>query len=78
MLPASEAKKKTHNNINDCVTKELDKLNKQIDEAIAKGKFSITNDGTLQPATRERLESFGYKVKVGSQYNESYYSISWS
>lgn len=39
MLSASEAKKKTQDSINDRVTKELDKLNKQIDEAIARGSF---------------------------------------
>ena len=78
MKSTRKAKKKTHNNINDCVTQELNKINKQIDGAIAKGQFSITNDGTLHPATRERLESLGYKVQVGSQYNESYYSVSWS
>lgn len=78
MLSASEAKKKTQDSINDRVTKELDKLNKQIDKAIARGSFSISNDGILQSETSKRLESLGYRVQTGSQYNESYYNISWS
>lgn len=78
MLSASEAKAKTQNNIDSCVTQELNKLDKQISEAISNGKFSICNDGILQHTTQERLESLGYKVETGSQYNESYYSVSWS
>ncbi len=50
---------------------------KQIDKTIANGKFSISNDGYLQSQTRKKLEELGYKVETGSQYNESYYSVSW-
>lgn len=77
MLSASEAKTKTQNNIDDCITQELEELNKKINNAISCGKFSICNDGYLQPETRKRLEQLGYKVETGSQYNQSYYSISW-
>lgn len=31
MISASEANKKTHDNINDCVTQELNKLNKDLE-----------------------------------------------
>lgn len=77
MLSASEAKAKTQNNIDDCVTQELSKLNDQILDAITNGKFSISNEGSLQPETRKKLEELGYEIKTGTQYNESYYSISW-
>lgn len=77
MLSASEARTKTQNNINDCTTKELAKLEEQMANAILEGKFSISNDGCLQFSTRQRLEELGYKVTTGSQYNEPYYSISW-
>lgn len=77
MLSASEAKAKTQNNIDDCVTQELNKLDEQISNAIAEGKFSISNDGSLQLETRKKLEELGYEIKSGTQYNESYYSVSW-
>ena len=77
MISASEARKKTENNINNCATKELSEIMQEIDEAIEDGKFSISNDGYLQSKTKQRLEELGYKVKTGSQYNESYYSVNW-
>ena len=46
-------------------------------DAIADGKFSISEDGCLKPETRKKLEELGYKIETGNQYNESYYSISW-
>ncbi len=77
MISASEARKKTENNINNCATKELSEIMEKIDRAIANGKFSISDDGYLQSQTRKKLEELGYKVETGSQYNEGYYSVSW-
>lgn len=39
--------------------------------------FLISEDGSLKPETRKKLEELGYKVETGTQYNEPYYSISW-
>ncbi len=77
MISASEARKKTENNINNGTTRELSEIMRQIEKAIANGKFSISNDGYLQSETEQKLEELGYKIKTGSQYNESYYSVSW-
>ncbi len=77
MISAIEARKKTENNINNCVTKELSEIMEKINKAITNGKFSISNDGYLETETEQRLEELGYKIKTGSQYNESYYSVSW-
>ena len=77
LLTADEARSKTQENIQKCLTAELHKLSGQINNAIAEGKYSISNDGYLQHETRLRLEELGYKIQTGSQYNESYYSISW-
>lgn len=77
MLSACEANKKTLNNIRECTTEELSKLEKQINQAISNGKFSISNDGCLQPETTLRLQDLGYKITTGNQYNEQYYCISW-
>ncbi len=78
ILEANIAKLQTQANIKDCAAKELSKIEEQIYEAISNGKFSIYNDGILQPETKQRLEELGYKITTGLQYNESYYSISWS
>lgn len=74
---ASEANKMTNNAIDSCTTQQLAELSKLIRDAIADGKFSISEDGCLKPETRKKLEELGYKVETGVQYNESYYSISW-
>ena len=75
--PASEANKMTNHVIDNCTTQQLAELSKLIRDAIADGKFSISEDGCLKPEIRKKLEELGYKVETGSQYNESYYSISW-
>lgn len=77
LLSASESHKKTVDNIKNCSTKELAEISKRISDAIANGKFSISDDGCLQYETIQRLEELGYKVQTGSQYNEQYWSISW-
>ena len=77
LLSASESHKKTVDNIKNCSTKELAEISKRISDAIANGKFSISDDGYLQYETTQRLEELGYKVQTGSQYNEQYWSISW-
>lgn len=74
---ASEANKMTINAIDSCTTQQLAELSKFIRDAIADGKFSISEDGSLKPETRKKLEELGYKVETGCQYNEPYYSISW-
>ena len=78
LLSASEAHKKTVDNIKNCSTKELAEISKRIRDAIADGKFSISGDGCLQYETTQRLEELGYEVKTGSQYNEPLWKISWN
>lgn len=77
LLSASEAHKKTTDNIKDCSTKELAEISNKISDAITNGKFSINGDGYLQYETIQRLEELGYKVQTGSQYNEDHWNISW-
>lgn len=74
---ALEANKMTNHAIDSCTTQQLAELSKLIRDAIADGKFSISEDGCLKPEIRKKLEGLGYKVETGNQYNESYYSISW-
>ena len=74
---AHEANNMTKHVIDSYTTQQLTELSKLIRDAIADGKFSISKDGCLKPKTRKKLEELGYKVETGTQYNESYYSISW-
>lgn len=74
---ASEANRKTKENIEDCCTQQLYKISEKISKAIANGKFSIDSDGYLVPETEQRLKELGYKVETGVQYNEAYWIISW-
>ena len=74
---AHEANNMTKHVIDSYTTQQLTELSKLIRDAIADGKFSISEDGCLKPKTRKKLEELGYKVETGTQYNESYYSISW-
>ena len=59
---ALEANKMTNNAIDNCTTQQLAELSKLIRDAIADGKFSISEDGSLKPETRKKLEELGYKV----------------
>lgn len=74
---AHEANNMTKHVIDGRTTQQLAELSKLIKDAIADGKFSISEDGCLKPETQKKLEELGYKVETGNQYNESYYSISW-
>lgn len=51
LLSAGEAHKRTVDNIKNCSTKELAKISKKISEVIVNGRFSISDDGYLQPET---------------------------
>ena len=74
---ASEANKMANNAIDNYTTQKLIELSKLIRDAIADGKFSISEDGCLKQKKKKKLEELGYKVETGTHYNELYYSISW-
>lgn len=74
---AAEAKNATELAKENSITKQLEELSFEINTAIHKGKYNITNDGTLDSEVKRRLETLGYNVTIGNQYNESYYTISW-
>lgn len=77
MITAQEACKQTKENLHNFATTEMQKIEKDITNAIKEGRFSISGDGYLQEETKYVLKSLGYKVKIDSQYNELWYSISW-
>jgi hypothetical protein len=56
---------------------QLQNIKKDIDDAISAGKTSISGNGCLEKAIKDKLESLGYKYESSTQYNDSYYSIGW-
>ena len=77
MISAKEAKSQTELSRASEDETELLKIENEIKDAINRGVCSIHNDGCLSKPIKDELKKLGYKVYQGSQYNESYYSISW-
>lgn len=77
VISAKEANTKTIEVINNCITKELDEIMSKIYNEIKEGHFCYGDSGCLYGVTKERLKELGYKVEIGSQYNEPYYTIKW-
>jgi hypothetical protein len=77
MISAEEARKETTKNLETFSTVELEDVEKKIREAIKQGNYSISDDGRLSEQSRKALENAGFKVNMGNQYNEPYYSINW-
>lgn len=74
---AKKARDMTNEVIDTANTEQLNEIAKAIKKAISDGEFYITRTGFLKPEARKVLEKKGYKFTTGSQYNESYYTISW-
>ena len=77
MISAKEAREQTELRTASEDEAELLKIESEINDAINRGVCSIHSNGHLSKTIKDELEKLGYKVYQGSQYNESYYSISW-
>ena len=77
MISAKEARGQTELSIASKDEIEIKCIEKQINDAINRGVCSIHSNGHLSKNIANELEKLGYKIYQGSQYNESYYSISW-
>lgn len=79
MISTREAREETYKKIESNMENELILVEKKIKEAMNNGDktYSTYYDGVLSQETIARLRVLGYKVEYGSQYNESYYMISW-
>lgn len=79
MISAREAREETNKKIDYVMADELIKIEEKIKNSIndGSGSYSTCYDGSLHHETITHLRSLGYKVEYGSQYNESYYMISW-
>ena len=77
MISAKEAREQTELSRASEYEVELLKIENEIKDAINRGVCSINSNGHLSKTIEDELKKLGYKVCQGSQYNESYYSISW-
>lgn len=77
MLSAVEARRQSRKNFEEKNKVILDEIERNIQKAIIAGKFDMTSDGDLSQEVQTALRGLGYRVDVGCQYNQSYYTISW-
>ena len=77
MLSAVEARRQSLQNFEEKRKEMFDEIERNIRKAIATGKFEITSDGNIPQEVQIDLRELGYRVDVGCQYNQSYYTISW-
>lgn len=77
IIDSNEARSKTLDIIYTHQTEELKRIDKMINEAIMRGEFRCSFEGTISATTRQELERCGYTVIVGSQYNQNYVIIKW-
>jgi hypothetical protein len=57
--------------------KQSEEVAAAINKAVAQGAKYAGGDGYLEPSVKAALESKGYKCQHGTQYNESYWSVTW-
>ena len=77
MITANEARILAQEYLDINTNIELGIIEEQIRNAVDAGRFYISADGSLNPYCRQKLESMGYKVETGTQYNEPWYCIRW-
>lgn len=77
LINAKEAREKVEQGKYEKAIEQMNQIEKEIEIAINKGFSSVSLNGVLESPNRRQLEELGYAVNTGSQYNESYYSITW-
>ena len=77
MLSAEEARAKAETAVARHIEYELSFFADKIEEACNEGEMSVSYDGTISRQAKQESEKLGYKVEIGSQYNQSYVVIKW-
>lgn len=75
MISATTAYDRTMDNIRSNLTEEMERISKEISDAIEDGKFRIKID-KLSGITRMQLEKLGYKIDSDSEFFGTYDVIS--
>ena len=76
MISATTAYDRTMDNIRSNLPEEMERISKEISDAIEDGKFRIKID-KLSGITRMQLEKLGYKIDSDSEFFGTYDVISW-
>lgn len=76
MISATTAYDRTMDNIRSNLTEEMERISKEISDAIEDGKFRIKIE-KLSGITRMQLEKLGYKIDSDSEFFGTYDVISW-
>ena len=76
MISATEANEIVTKGKYDKAVKQMKEIEEKVEKAIAEGQTSASFDGVIDRANKYKLEELGYMVNQGSQYNESYFSVS--
>lgn len=77
MIASEKAKEKALNAVSMRWHEEFNEIEKCIEDSASSGAFYVSKSGNIHPRMKRLLEDLGYKVKIGLQYNEPYYTISW-
>lgn len=77
MITAEEARTRTISKAQKMALAELKEIEELIENAIEDCTYSISQDGVLSQVCKNQLESMGYKVETGTQYNQPWYNIKW-
>lgn len=75
---AAEARRAIEKGEYEKAVKQAAMVEAKIAHAITQGQKSTGGDGHLESAVQMKLKEMGYKCECGSQYNESYWSVSWA
>mgnify|MGYP007112773747 CR=1 FL=1 len=77
-FPAAEEAFAETNRYTGCeALRQIRELKRQIRLAVNDRKYAITGEGTLDEYVVHLLRKNNYKVILDSQYNQSYWIISW-
>lgn len=77
MIKAQEARRRTEDKTQHLASIEMADIEELIENAIENCEYYVSQDGVLSQSCRKHLESLGYKVEAGTQYNEPWYCIKW-
>lgn len=77
MIARGKDKEKVLNAVSMRWREEFNKIEKYIEDSASSGVFYVSKSGSIHPRMKQLLEDLGYKVKIGLQYNEPYYTIGW-